>query len=297
MVLDRVGLTGSTGMVGRHIKALLEQSGINVVPVSRSTPTHNWNLSEWLTHASFDQVFSSVDAVVHAGAVLRVSEPTYHSYMFDVNVRSCVNLAEWAISRSIPLIYISSATVYAEPHARQLNEQSQTSLGELGGFYADSKLIAENIMSLYRQRGLQLAVLRPSSIYGYGGDTSKTIYRFLRLASRGDAINVKPPVDDCIDFVHASDVASAVLATLKTSAWQTFNIASGVLTSIHQLATTCIQTTGSGKICIDKISDKLSDSQITFDLDTSFARERLAWAPSVSLGKGIRMLLSEQILP
>ena len=51
MVLNKIGITGATGMLGRHIRATLEEAGSQVVAVSREKDTiqkvAGWNLKDW----------------------------------------------------------------------------------------------------------------------------------------------------------------------------------------------------------------------------------------------------------
>ena len=100
MVLNSVGLTGATGMLGRHVWAALEDAGISGISASWNghiaNGTRRWELTNWLGLEELDKVFPRVQAVIHAGAMVPQStESISDGAMFDANVRSCVNLGLW----------------------------------------------------------------------------------------------------------------------------------------------------------------------------------------------------------
>jgi UDP-glucose 4-epimerase len=298
MVLGKVGLTGASGMLGCHLNAALTEVGIDVVAVSRTARKNvsGWDLSLWLKDEDFDQLFQDSHAVIHAGAITQVTNNVNMDLIFDANVRSCLNLAQWALVRNIPLVYISGAIVYKNPYQLNQKESAETAWNDLGGNYGFSKLLAEDILLRFRQKGLKLILIRPSSIYGIGMNHKKMISRFLNLAIKDKLIELTPPVEDCIDFVHAADISAAVVTALKLECWETFNISSGKPVSIRDLAQSCVDVAGSGTISVlGKMSSNYKSS-IKYSLDISKARDRLGWIPSIDIYRGLNMLLKNNYL-
>jgi nucleoside-diphosphate-sugar epimerase len=298
MVLNKIGLTGATGMLGRHVRVALEMAEAQVVAVSRDNVLNKnisiWDLANWLSSTELDDLFSGVQAIVHVGAMVpRQSGLIDEGCMFDANVRACLNLGLWAISRNVPIVHISGAIVYAEHDREGLTEDATLGWSGIGGFYGLSKLLAEDVFKHLCQQGLKLAVVRPTSIYGYGLPAEKMISNFLATAKEGGAIELAPPVHDRVDFIHAADVALAILAILKADAWNTFNIGFGCAVSIKQLAEACVSVTGRGRILINEDKAQARDSIIRFALNTSRAKNLLAWQPSLDIERGLRMTLQE----
>ena len=298
MVLNKIGLTGSSGMLGRHLHAALQAAGAEVAAVSRSGTDGSavWDLNEWLSIESFDKIFGEAAAVIHAGAIINPAISGGDARLFDVNVRACANLAEWALRRSIPLVFVSSGSVYANPDAGHLTESAPLGANTLGGVYGMSKLMAEDILSRYRARGLKLAIVRPSSLYGCGGPAAQTLYKFLGAAARGETIELTPPVDDRIDFLHAADLSDAIIRLIQHACWDTFNIASEQPVSIYELAAACVDVAGYGAVhvCDGEGSERASLRRLF--LDASLARTCLCWRPAVGLRLGLGMVLSGQLL-
>lgn len=299
MVLNKVGLTGSSGMLGRHLRVALQAAGAEVAAVSRSGADDSaaWDLSEWLSMEMLDELFAGVQAVVHAGAFVQPSGEVDESRMFDANVRACLNLGHWAMSRNIPLLHISGAIVYADPCAPMQKESAPLGWSGLGGFYGFSKLLAEDVLMRLRQQGLKLCVLRPTSIYGHGIGADKMVPRFLATAARNEAIELNQPVENRVDIVHAADVSGATVAALKKECWETLNISSGKPVSIIELAESCIAVAGKGRIEIKGEAPTNYKASVTYSLDISRAGERIDWKPHIVVRKGLAMLMHEQCLP
>lgn len=299
MVLNRIGLTGASGMLGRHLRAAFNAAGAEVTAISRSgiDGSAAWDLGEWLSVDSLDALFSDVQAIVHAGAFVQPSGEVDEARMFNANVRACLNLGLWARRRDIPLLYISGAIVYADPLAYLQSESAPLGCSGLGGFYGFSKLLAEDLLLRLRQQGLKLCVLRPTSIYGLGIGADKMVSRFLTAAVRGEVIELNQPVDDRVDLVHAADVSDATVAALKRECWETLNISSCTPTSILELAEACLDVTGSGRLEIKGARPAHYTPSVTYSLDIRYASERIQWQPRIDVRKGLSMMLRGHYLP
>lgn len=300
MVLNKIGLTGAAGMLGRHVRMALEMSGAQVVAVSRDNSldvnTCTWDLANWLSLAELDDLFSGVQAIIHVGAMVpRQSGLIDEVRMFDVNVRACLNLGLWAISRNVPIVHISGAIVYAEHDQEGLTEDATLGWRGEAGFYGLSKLLAEEVFESLCEKGLKLAVVRATAIYGFGLPAEKMISNFLATAKEGGVIELYPPVHDRVDFIHAADVALAILAILRAETWCKFNIGSECSVSIKQVAEACVVVTGQGRVLIKKDKAEARDPIIRFALDTSRAKTILGWKPLLDIECGLRMMLEESM--
>ncbi len=305
MVLDKVALTGTSGMLGRHVLAALAQAGINVAGASRTRPDilgaddqwASWDLREWKTPDELDALFGEAQAVIHLGAVVPApGEAATRRDTFDANVRACLALGEWAMARNLPLVFISSATVYAAPEAAGISENAPQTRHGFGGFYGFSKVLAENVFENLRGEGLAVAILRPSSTYGAGLPSKKMLSGFLETAEQDQTIELVPPINDRVDMLHAADLAQAILATLRKGAWGTFNISSGHPASIEEIARTCIDVVGKGAVAVAPGANTERPAITRFDLNPQAARDQLAFAASIDLHRGIEMTWKNDLL-
>ncbi|BAV33519.1 UDP-glucose 4-epimerase [Sulfuricaulis limicola] len=304
MVLSAVALTGATGMLGRHVVSALESQGIRVLSCARvarqgkdSADRRIWDLGQWRSMDEMDALFEGAQAIVHAGAMVPGnSKLPGEAELFDVNVRACLNLGEWALARSVPVVHVSGAIVYAEQDRENIDESAPTGYTGFGGFYGLTKVLAEDIFQRLQQRGLQAAVLRPSSIYGAGLSPTKMLRKFLATAAAGGTIELVPPIEDRIDLIHAADVAAAVAAVLKTGAWTTFNLASGHPSTVREIADACLAVTGKGDIQVRGDVKNARTPGVRFSLNCERANRALGWSPGVSLHQGMAALFENRVL-
>ena len=162
--MNEIAVTGANGMTGSHMMSLLKSKGIPAKAVTRQ----EWDLTEWKSFDELDHIFGSVLVIFHFGAQLPYNDFKNDNQqtqrIFDANIRSCLNLAEWAKLRNIPIVFLSGAVVYKDPHASKIIETDSKVVNGFGGFYGYSKFLAESIFSHLSAEGLKCIVLRPSSI-------------------------------------------------------------------------------------------------------------------------------------
>lgn len=299
MVLKTVGLTGASGMVGRHVLAALAARGIHCAATSRSRPKQfektvawrAWDLRDQRSAAEMDALFGAVDVFFHVGAAV----PSPHleipdSDFLSANVAATRAIGIWALERGIPLIFLSGGIVYGADCSRPISESCPRSITPEGGFYGLTKVLAEIVLENLLPSGLKLCVLRPSSIYGIGLAANKTIPAFMATAARGEAIHLRPPVEDSINLIHASDIARAMLAAAEREALGTFNIAADRLTTLLELARTIATVCGRGSDMVVTGQEPARPAIDRFPLDCSKALAELGFRADVSLTDGLMRL-------
>ena len=291
----KVALTGSTGMIGRHMKCLLESKGIECVNINRK----KWNLEEWKNLAELDNLFDKAEAVFHFGATLPeqdlsgIVENSQTQKIFDANIKSCLNLAEWAQLRNVPVVYLSGATVYKNPNANLIKEDAPRVINGLGGFYGFSKLMAEMLFEHYVAQGLKLIILRPSSVYGHGLAYDKLITKNLRLAEEDKTIEISNG-ENRINLIHALDVSRAALNAVNAKAWGTYNISGLTSPSIFELVEFITAVCGGGKI---KTENKVNKEKfLRFDLDSTKAQIAFSFNPAIGIEQGLIMMLKNRLM-
>lgn len=98
----RVGVTGSSGFIGWHLRALARRAGeIEVVPLTRD---------DFADHAQLGVKLSTCDAIVHlAGG--RVSDLDEESYRENLTITEQLIAGLVASKTSVPVFYASSASI------------------------------------------------------------------------------------------------------------------------------------------------------------------------------------------
>ena len=299
MVFSKVALTGASGMVGRHVISILKERNITCIGSSRTRVEgvipylvwKPWDLKDWKSPSEIDELFGDVNAILHVGAIVpKGSQATDDNLILDANVRSCLCIAKWALEKNIPVLFLSGSTVYVNQEHIGIKETDPVAVNNLvGGFYGFSKLLAEQIFQYFECHGLEICILRPSSIYGDGLASTKMITKFLAQAHRNEVIRLSPPITDRVDLVHASDVATAILDALENQARGVFNIACGKQYTIEEIAKTCVQAVGRGSV---EISEKGEDKKPStrFALNTEQAQKTFNYSPQFTLAAGIKKM-------
>jgi len=154
MIFGPVGITGASGLVGRHLTRKLDLLGVPYVSVSRNpisplgkgSKWRCWDVSYWKTNDELDRIFQDVTSIIHLAAKISVD---VDGSLIDVNVRSCINIANWALEKKIPLIFVSSSSVYSDPWEHKISENSEIGNTVIGGFYSVTKVMAESSLSYF----------------------------------------------------------------------------------------------------------------------------------------------------
>jgi nucleoside-diphosphate-sugar epimerase len=199
--------------------------------------TSDWSVDrEGITH------------VVHGATITSPQQPEAAAarWFVDVNVTGTVSVLEWA--KGLPelrrLIYVSSGSVYGDAAAPRRGEAvREDDRTEPRDIYAISKFAAERIVErCAASLGIDAAVVRLSTVYGpmdrsgQARTAGSIPYKLARMAVAGERIAVDS-LDDGADWVHAEDVASAIVALLRLPSLEhtVYNVAYGELVPVEAL--------------------------------------------------------------
>jgi UDP-glucose 4-epimerase len=167
--------------------------------------------------------------------------------IIDVNVMGTVAMLEWA--RTLPtlerFIYVSSGAVYKhhgpDRPGEPLPEDGYLMPRRLYGISKlTSELITERFGDLF---GLSTASVRPSSVYGpmdrvtASRNMHHVPHRIARLALDGVKRVRVNTLDAVGDYIHAEDVADAVISLLRAPRlrYSAYNVACGATASIRDM--------------------------------------------------------------
>jgi UDP-glucose 4-epimerase len=293
--MNKVAVTGANGMTGSHMMSMLKSKGIPTKAVTRQ----EWDLTEWKSFDELDCIFNSVRVVFHFGAQLPYNDlqddNQQSQQIFDANVRSCLNLAEWANLRNIPIVFLSSAVVYKNPYSSSIKEGDSKVVNGFGGLYGYSKILAEGVFSHLSANGLKCIILRPSSLYGYGLPSDKLIQNYINIASSGGVIQVTGSRNK-VNFIHAYDVANAALSAYKNEAWGVFNISSREGNTILEIAESAVSISDGGSIVVQD-DNKNDTSFIRFDLSSELAKKSFGFETEINLKEGMLLIKNKMFIP
>jgi len=308
MSYNRILVTGGAGFIGSHLLDELVKEGFEVNVLDNLSTGRIENIKHHLENGSFrfiegnvlerkdvEEALEDVEAVFHLAAITSVPYSVKHpNITHEVNVNGTRNLLEACLRHRVEkFIYLSTCAVYGEPEYLPVDEKHPTNPISP---YAESKLKAEQAcMEFQEAYGLKTTILRPFNIYGfrqrndwYGG----VIANFIERLREG-----KPPViygdgKQTRDFIYIDDAVRAFMTALNHngSTGRIFNIATGIPTSINQLAQLLIELFGAEGIKPQHTSPRQGDIRHIY-ANIEEANLYLGFKPRVSLKEGLSTLI------
>jgi GDP-4-dehydro-6-deoxy-D-mannose reductase len=241
----RVLVTGVTGFVGHAVVDEFAAHGWEVLGVGRDDNPGDLSgqlvdyVSADLTVDPFEM--PRVDAIVHLAGLAEVgpsfAEPQRY---LSANSAMVTAICEGALAsgRATRIVLASSGAVLAAPRDDTPLDES-TPLG-FASPYAVSKVLSENQISYYTQRGLDGVVARPFNHIGAGQRAGFLLPDLIAAVSEaqlnGGAITTGD-LRTVRDYTDVRDVAAAyrLLATAPSLEHRLYNVCSGVGRSGQQI--------------------------------------------------------------
>ena len=244
-------VTGGSGFIGKNLIASALDAGWSVTSLDCSTfegPNHErltCYVGDITHYADVVKAMKECSAVVHLAAQVSVQESIQNpEETMRINVEGTQHVLDAAAQCGVNnIILASSAAVYGNVTDLPLKEEAA---GECISPYAASKWLNEKQVLEVRQQGLNAIALRFFNVYGLGQSVNSVygavIPTFVECMTMGESPTVFGDGATTRDFVHASDVASAILSLLNAGTLQhkehVLNVATGKETSLLDLVQT-----------------------------------------------------------
>jgi UDP-glucose 4-epimerase len=310
LTIGRTVVTGGAGTIGSHIVDQLTKGGVtDIVVLDNLVRGRRENLADALEHPGVTlvdgdicdrdlvhDVIRGADVVFHQAA-LRITQCAQEPRLAnDVLVGGTFNVLEASVEHSVrKVVAASSASVYglaeefptAEDHHPYANRT----------FYGAAKVFNEGMLRAFHEMcGLDYVALRYFNVYGprmdIHGVYTEVLIRWMELLEAGGVPVIFGDGSQTMDFVYVTDIAEAnILAAVKPVSDEVFNVASGVETSLLELARALALAMG---VDVEpEFGPERSVNPVPRRLaDTTAARERLGFEARVSLDEGLADLVS-----
>lgn len=231
--MKRVLVTGATGFLGKYLVKQLISDGYQVFALGRKEEVGKkleqmgatFCKGDFTDKKDCEQYFADMDYVVHAGALSTVWG-SWESF-YNANVLGTRNVCELCEKYGVKrMIYISSPSIYsAKRHRFDIQESDYDEKNELN-YYIKSKIMSEQVIREFNEKGLYTVVIRPRGLIGVG-DTSL----MPRILNANDRIGI--PLFNCgenyVDITCVENVAYAVALSIKAEdvKGEIFNLTNG----------------------------------------------------------------------
>ena len=306
----RVLITGGAGLVGSHIADLLvKENNPEIIILDNFVRGRHENLAWAKAHGRLQfvvgdirdtkllhEAMQGVDLVFHQAAIRITQCAEEPRLAIEVLADGTFNVLEAAVSAKVKkVVAASSASVYGLAEEFPTTEKHHPYANRT--LYGAAKAFNEGVLrSFHEMYGLDYVALRYFNVYGprmdiYGAYTEVLIRWMERIASG------KPPLilgdgTQTMDFVYIEDIARAnILAAKSVVTDEVFNVASGVETSLNELADSLLRVMGSSlkpeygpARKVNAVPRRLAETQN--------AKKRIGFEAEIGLDEGLRRLVA-----
>jgi UDP-glucose 4-epimerase len=307
---QRVLITGGAGAVGSNLADLLVWAGAKeIIVLDNFVRGRHDNLTWAIANGPVrvvtgdirdrqmvDRLMRGIDIVFHQAA-LRITHCAEDPRLaLGVMVDGTYNVLEAAVAHKVrKVVAASSASVYGLAQEFPTDESHHPYANDT--LYGAAKTFNEGMLrSFHTMYGLDYVALRYFNVYGpridIHGVYTEVLVRWMERIAAGTPPLINGTGSQTMDFVYIEDVARAnLLAATAEVTDDVFNVASGVETSLLELAHGLLAAMGSDlsvqfgpERAVNKVPRRLAD--------TRHASELLGFNATVSLEQGLHRLVN-----
>ena len=270
LVAGGAGLLGSslTNLLSKDKRYSLTSSYLNNKPIIKLKK--NYKRYDFLKYEDCLKATKKKDlviiAAVKAGGIKHLKENPSENLIDNIKIR--INLFDAALKNKVPkIIWVSSSTVY-QPSKKKISEKK---INFNYNPYPDYLITGnvyrflENIVNFYKSKGVDVCVVRTSSIYGpydnFNPKKSHVIPALIKkiFDTKKNEIKIWGNPNVVRDFVYVDDLAKAIVLLINKKVTEPINFSYGKGLTIISLAKILIKLSGK-KIKFKFINPKLSSA-------------------------------------
>jgi UDP-glucose 4-epimerase len=298
---DVIVVTGAGGFLGSRVVPLVRRQAAHALIIAvmrrqrgraRDLPGVELIHGDLRLPAVWRRLPRTVTHLIHLAAAIPRDRDANQSGVVLDNVAPIARLLhaslQWTNLRHV--VYASSVSVYA-PGREALRESSAKAPASL---YGAAKLAGEQLLEPLAARGVGVAALRYSSIYGAGQDPRTVLPLFADRARRGLPLHVFNG-RRTQDFLHVDDAARATWLACRRAGRGAFNVGSGRPVSMSVLAREILETFGrsTASRIVEETDAAKDDAGIRMDVGR--ARRTLGFRARIGLRDGLKRLAREAV--
>jgi UDP-glucose 4-epimerase len=306
---DTILITGGVGLIGSNLIHTLQDKYKIICLDHNDKPNQfkrlfNGNVKyikgDITDEVLVDKVMSTCHIVIHlAGGGGNTACVNYPVWAVRTHILGTDLLLKKAIKYKIQkFIFASSISVYTTYHKRTLPFKENIKL-EPDDFYGMLKKAAE---ALIRKSGVNYCIFRFTNVYGISETVSiqsgGAINNFIKSAFEGKTIQIYGTGKQKIDYINVKDVVNVILLVLESNNDCIYNVGSGELVTIKEIAEVVrdvFKDRFNQKIKIRKTT--VSNNSIWPDrlMSINKIEKDLKWSHKMPLRTGIRDMIIENL--
>jgi UDP-glucose 4-epimerase len=307
---ERVLITGGAGTIGSHIADLVvKEEAREIVILDDFVRGRRENLEWAMANGNVEIVEGDIrdaalvreltrgmDVVFHQAAIRITQCAEEPRLALEVLVDGTYNVVEAAAQEGVrKLVAASSASIYGLAEQFPTNESHHPYANDT--FYGAAKVFNEGLLRSFKAMSdLDYVALRYFNAYGPRMDVhglyTEVLVRWMERIEAGEPPMVLGDGLQTMDFVYVGDIARAnIIAASSGLTDEVFNVASGVETSLLELAEALLQVMDSDLSVVH--GPPRAVNGVTRRLaDLTLARDRLGFEAEVGLLEGLTRLVT-----
>jgi len=306
---SRAFVTGGAGTIGSTLVDQLVQGGASEIVVLDNFVRGRRQNLDWARangnvtvvegdvcdSSLVEELTEGIDLVFHQAAIRITQCAEEPRLALEVLVDGSFNVIDAAAKAGVgKVIAASSASVYGLAERFPTDEQHHPYANDT--LYGAAKTFNEGLLRSYHaMAGLDYVALRYFNVYGPRMDVhgvyTEVLVRWMERIAAGEPPLIFGDGAQTMDFVCVPDIARANLLAAESDATDAvFNIASGVETSLQELAETLLRVMGSG-LSIEYGPERAVNGVTRRLADTAAAERELGFSAEIDLEQGLTQLV------
>ena len=292
-------VTGGAGFVGSHLVDRLMNAGEEVVCLDNYFTGRKSNVSQWISHPSFELVRHDVtepirlevDRIWHlacpASPVHYQKNPIKTAKTSFLGTINMLGLARRVGAR---ILLASTSEVYGDPEIHPQPETYRGCVNTTGirSCYDEGKRIAETLFSDYqRVHGLEVRIARIFNTYGSRmlPNDGRVVSNFIVQALTGQTLTVYDDGTQTRSFCHVDDLVEGLVRLMNSDHSGPVNIGNPAEFTIKDLSELVRKKINPNLEVLFK--DLPQDDPLQRQPCIDLAQSLFGWEPKISLGQGL----------
>ena len=295
-------VTGGAGFLGSHLCERLLKDGHNVISADNYFSGNRQNIAHLISNSQFEAIRHDITIplyveIDHIYNLACPASPVYYQRDPVQTTKTCVhgsiNMLGLAKRVNARILQASTSEVYGDPEVHPQTEGYWGRVNPIGirSCYDEGKRCAETLFfDYYRQCQLEIKVVRLFNTYGpkMHPNDGRVVSNFIVQALRGEDISIYGDGKQTRSFCYVDDLIDALVLMMNSPVDLVgpVNLGNPGEFTIRELAEKVLRLTSSKSklIFMPLPQDDPKQRQPNIDL----AREKLGWAPTISLEDGLK---------
>lgn len=288
--MEKVLITGATGLIGQEVLSLLVNEYECWVVGRHAVDNEKIHFIEQDIGNAFAlyKFPEQVDYIIHLAQSDGHNDlQNNREEIFCVNVYGMMQLLDYGVKAKIKkFLFASSGGIYGR-FENLASEDDAVIVSDLLNFYQSTKLCTEILARSY-QGYFNIITFRFFFVYGKGQKETMLFSRLVRNIKENRVITVGAMNDIKINPIYKTDAAQCIYKALKNiNETQVFNIAGKEITSLGTIAKKIAKQIG------EEIEVKYEDKQQQDMIADIHKMQKLLWTPQITLDDGISKIISD----